>query len=85
MLISELGIRGFRSYGNSETTLKLNTDSGELIPLALDMFALSIKPDKELNSRIVEQIRYIIFNQIQKSSFKVLQRSVRKRGKRMSL
>lgn len=33
MLISELGIRGFRSYGNSETTLKLNTDSGELILL----------------------------------------------------
>jgi DNA repair exonuclease SbcCD ATPase subunit len=33
MLISELGIRGFRSYGNSEITLKLNTDSGELILL----------------------------------------------------
>jgi DNA repair exonuclease SbcCD ATPase subunit len=33
MLISELGIRGFKSYGNNETVLKLNTESGELILL----------------------------------------------------
>jgi DNA repair exonuclease SbcCD ATPase subunit len=33
MLISELGIRGFKSYGNNEQTLKLNTEKGELILL----------------------------------------------------
>ena len=33
MLISEIGIRGFRSYGNNETVLKLNTEKGELILL----------------------------------------------------
>jgi DNA repair exonuclease SbcCD ATPase subunit len=33
MLISELGIRGFKSYGNNEQTLKLNTENGELILL----------------------------------------------------
>ena len=34
MLISELGIRGFKSYGNNEQVLKLNTEKGELILLA---------------------------------------------------
>jgi hypothetical protein len=33
MLISELGIKGFKSYGNNETILKLNTEKGELILL----------------------------------------------------
>jgi len=33
MLISEIGIRGFRSFGNNEQVVKLNTDSGELVLL----------------------------------------------------
>ena len=33
MLISELEIRGFKSYGNNPQTLKLNTEKGELILL----------------------------------------------------
>jgi len=33
MVISEIGIRGFKSYGNNEQVLKLNEDSGELILL----------------------------------------------------
>jgi ABC-type Mn2+/Zn2+ transport system ATPase subunit len=33
MVISELGIRGFKSYGNNEQILKLNTEKGELILL----------------------------------------------------
>jgi len=33
MLISEIGIRGFKSYGNSEQVLKLNTVKGDLILL----------------------------------------------------
>jgi DNA repair exonuclease SbcCD ATPase subunit len=33
MLISELSIRGFKSYGNNEQILKLNTEKGELILL----------------------------------------------------
>ena len=33
MLIQELGIRGFKSFGNNEQILKLNTEKGELILL----------------------------------------------------
>jgi exonuclease SbcC len=33
MLISEIGIRGFKSYGNNEQILKLNTEKGDLILL----------------------------------------------------
>ena len=33
MLISELGIKGFKSYGNNEQVLKVNTEKGELILL----------------------------------------------------
>ena len=34
MLISQLSIRGFKSYGNNEQVLNLNTEKGELILLA---------------------------------------------------
>lgn len=33
MLIREIGIRGFKSFGNNEQTIKLNTEKGELILL----------------------------------------------------
>jgi DNA repair exonuclease SbcCD ATPase subunit len=33
MLINEIGIRGFKSYGNNEQVLKLNIEKGELILL----------------------------------------------------
>ena len=33
MLISEIGIRGFKSFGNNEQVVKLNTEKGELILL----------------------------------------------------
>ena len=33
MIISEIGIRGFKSFGNNENILKLNTEKGELILL----------------------------------------------------
>lgn len=33
MLISEIGIKNFRSFGNSRQSIKLNTDKGELILL----------------------------------------------------
>lgn len=33
MLISEIGIRGYKSFGNNEQILKLNTNNGELILL----------------------------------------------------
>jgi DNA repair exonuclease SbcCD ATPase subunit len=36
MLISEIGIRGFKSYGNNEQVLKLNTEKGELILLVVN-------------------------------------------------
>ena len=34
MVISELEIRGFKSYGNNQQSLKLNTEKGDLILLA---------------------------------------------------
>lgn len=33
MLISEIKIKGYKSFGNNEQTLKLNTENGELILL----------------------------------------------------
>jgi DNA repair exonuclease SbcCD ATPase subunit len=33
MLIKEIGIRGFRSFGNNEQIIKLNTEKGELVLL----------------------------------------------------
>jgi exonuclease SbcC len=33
MIIEEIGIRGFRSFGNNESVIKLNTEKGELILL----------------------------------------------------
>jgi ABC-type Mn2+/Zn2+ transport system ATPase subunit len=33
MIISEIGIRGYKSFGNNEQTLKLNTTKGELVLL----------------------------------------------------
>jgi uncharacterized protein YhfF len=33
MLIKEIGIRGFKSFGNNEQVVKLNTEKGELILL----------------------------------------------------
>ena len=33
MLISEIGIRGYKSFGNNEQVLKLNTEKGELVLL----------------------------------------------------
>ena len=33
MIIEEIGIRGFKSFGNNETVIKLNKDAGELILL----------------------------------------------------
>ena len=34
MIISEIGIRGFKSFGNNEFVLKLDEDEGKLILLA---------------------------------------------------
>ena len=33
MIISEISLKNFKSYGNSKQTLKLNTEKGELILL----------------------------------------------------
>ena len=33
MIIKEIGIRGFKSFGNNEQKLELNTEKGELILL----------------------------------------------------
>ena len=33
MIIEEIGIRGYKSFGNNEQVVKLNTERGELVLL----------------------------------------------------
>lgn len=54
MIISELTIRNFKSYGNNEQTLKLNTESGELILLA--------GSNGNGKSSLIESFEYVLYN-----------------------
>lgn len=53
MLISEIGIKGFRSFGNNEQVVKLNTEKGELILLVGgNGNGKSVKPSTEIEVEI---------------------------------
>ena len=56
MLISEIGIRGFKSYGNNQQTLKLNTQQGELILLVGD--------NGNGKSALLEAFEYTLYNKV---------------------
>jgi len=54
MIISEITLKNFKSYGNNEQTLKLNTDSGELILLA--------GSNGNGKSSLIESFEYVLYN-----------------------
>lgn len=64
MLISEIGIRGFKSFGNNESVLKLNTEKGELILLVGNNGAgKSVIPTTEIEVEInLENLNLKEFN-----------------------
>lgn len=56
MLISEIGIKNFRSFGNNKQTLKLKTDTGELI--------LLIGKNGAGKSSLLSAFEYVKFNKV---------------------
>lgn len=62
MLISELGIRGYKSFGNNEQILKLNTTEGELI--------LLVGNNGNGKSSIIESFEFTIFGKVKSSKDK---------------
>jgi DNA repair exonuclease SbcCD ATPase subunit len=56
MIISEIGIRNFKSFGNNEQVLKLNTEKGELI--------LLVGENGAGKSSLIESIDYTLFNKV---------------------
>jgi ABC-type Mn2+/Zn2+ transport system ATPase subunit len=50
MIISELEIRSYKSFGNNPQTIKLNTDSGELVLLVgMNGSGKSLVPETEID------------------------------------
>ena len=56
MIIQEIGIRGFKSFGNSEQTLKLNSDKGELILLT--------GSNGNGKSSFIESFEYVLYGKV---------------------
>jgi len=54
MIISEITLKNFKSFGNNEQTLKLNTQSGELILLA--------GSNGNGKSSLIESFEYVLYN-----------------------
>ena len=53
MIISEISIKNYKSYGNSTQTLKLNTKKGELILLSAgNGFGKSVIPSTEIDLEV---------------------------------
>ena len=62
MIISEIGIRGYKSFGNNETNLKLNTEKGELI--------LLMGKNGEGKSSFLETFEYTLYGKVRSKSKK---------------
>jgi DNA repair exonuclease SbcCD ATPase subunit len=56
MLISEISIKGFKSYGNNEQVLKLNTEKGEL--------ALIAAPNASGKSALLSSFEYTLYGKV---------------------
>jgi DNA repair exonuclease SbcCD ATPase subunit len=56
MIISEIGIRGFKSFGNNEQTLTLNKDKGELILLT--------GSNGNGKSSFIESFEYVLYGKV---------------------
>ena len=56
MLINEIGIKGFKSFGNNEQVLKLNTEKGELILLT--------GSNGNGKSSFIESFEYVLYGKV---------------------
>ena len=62
MLISEIGIRGYKSFGNNEQVLKLNTDKGELL--------LLVGNNGNGKSSLLESFEYVLYGKVKSGKTK---------------
>jgi len=62
MLISEIGIRGYKSFGNNEQVLKLNTESGELV--------LLVGKNGNGKSSLLESFEYTLYGKVKSGKTK---------------
>jgi DNA repair exonuclease SbcCD ATPase subunit len=62
MIIEEISIKGFKSFGNTEQTLKLNTDKGELILLC--------GQNGSGKSSLLESTDYILYGKVKSGKAK---------------
>ena len=62
MLISEIGIRGYKSFGNNEQVVKLNTDTGELV--------LLVGKNGNGKSSLLESFEYTLYGKVKSGKTK---------------
>ena len=62
MIIKEIGIRGFKSFGNNEQTVKLNTEKGELI--------LLVGNNGNGKSSLLESFEYALYGKVKSGKTK---------------
>jgi DNA repair exonuclease SbcCD ATPase subunit len=62
MLISEIGIRGYKSFGNNEQVLKLNTERGELL--------LLVGNNGNGKSSLLESFEYVLYGKVKSGKTK---------------
>jgi len=62
MLISEIGIRGYKSFGNNEQVVKLNTKSGELV--------LLVGKNGNGKSSLLESFEYALYGKVKSGKTK---------------
>lgn len=62
MLISELGIRGYKSFGNNEQVLKINTEKGDLV--------LLVGNNGNGKSSLLESVEYCLYGKVKSGKSK---------------
>ena len=62
MLISEIGIRGYKSFGNNEQVVKLNTETGELV--------LLVGNNGNGKSSLLESFEYTLYGKVKSGKSK---------------
>jgi DNA repair exonuclease SbcCD ATPase subunit len=62
MLISEIGIRGYKSFGNNEQIVKLNTEKGELV--------LLVGKNGNGKSSLLESFEYTLYGKVKSGKTK---------------
>ena len=62
MLISEIGIRGYKSFGNNEQIVKLNTENGELV--------LLVGKNGNGKSSLLESFEYTLYGKVKSGKTK---------------